>query len=36
MKQDLYIKNISEEYIGKIIEVTKTEAFQNSFIGELT
>ena len=32
----VYIKNISEEYIGKIIEVTKTEAFQNSFIGELT
>lgn len=32
----VYIKNISEKYIGKIVEVTKTEAFQNSFIGELT
>jgi tRNA-2-methylthio-N6-dimethylallyladenosine synthase len=32
----VYVKNVGEEYIGEIVKVTKIEAFQNSFIGELT
>lgn len=32
----VYIKDIGKEYIGQIIRVTKKQAFQNSFIGELT
>ena len=32
----VYIKDIDKKYIGKIVEITKKQAFQNSFIGELT
>lgn len=32
----VYIKNINKESIGKILDITKKEAFQNSFIGEPT
>jgi len=32
----IYIKDLNKKYIGKIVDITKIEAFQNSFIGEPT